>query len=253
MPHPVKRTSAAPRPVRASRPARKGRRVLALLGGIAVASAAVLGLLQLTGGPSETSQTVAGPQAKSPAPRARQPASKPKPKPKPKPAVRTAPSPARPSASATKKPSPTPKPKARATPKAAAGVSPKPTTSAEPKAPAAPKTRTATQPRTPPAAPRPTPKTAKAVPATAPGAPPAARRFAWAPVEGAIGYHVELFRGAERVLVRETKEPVLELGPTWRYQGRTVTLTPGAYRWYVWPVTKSGRATQAVVQAKLTV
>jgi hypothetical protein len=72
-------------------------------------------------------------------------------------------------------------------------------------------------------------------------------------VDGAVGYHVELFRGNDRVLAKDTKEPVLELAPSWRYQGRTVTLTPGEYRWYVWPVTASGRGTQAVVQAKLTV
>ena len=65
--------------------------------------------------------------------------------------------------------------------------------------------------------------------------------------------HVELFRGNDRVLARDTKQPVLELAPTWRYQGHTVKLTPGEYRWYVWPVTASGRGTQAVVQAKLTV
>jgi len=72
-------------------------------------------------------------------------------------------------------------------------------------------------------------------------------------VDGAVGYHVELFRGNDRVLAQDTKEPVLELAPSWRYQGRNVTLTPGEYRWYVWPVTASGRGTQAVVQAKLTV
>ena len=69
-----------------------------------------------------------------------------------------------------------------------------------------------------------------AQPATTPGAAPAAaepRRFAWAPVEGAIAYHVELFRGADRVLAEETKEPILELGPTWRFEGRVVHLTPG--------------------------
>ena len=45
----------------------------------------------------------------------------------------------------------------------------------------------------------------------------------------------------------------LELGPSWRYEGRVVRLTAGDYRWYVWPVTKSGRATQASIQAKLSV
>jgi hypothetical protein len=72
-------------------------------------------------------------------------------------------------------------------------------------------------------------------------------------VEGAVSYHVELFRGAARVLAKETTEPILELGTTWRYEGKTVQLTPGSYRWYVWPVTTSGRATQAVVQAKLDI
>jgi len=86
-----------------------------------------------------------------------------------------------------------------------------------------------------------------------PTPPAATRRFAWAPVEGATGYHVELFRGADRVLAQDTKEPVLELGSTWRYQGREMHLTPGTYRWYVWPITQAGRASQAIVQAKLPV
>jgi hypothetical protein len=72
-------------------------------------------------------------------------------------------------------------------------------------------------------------------------------------VDGAVGYHVELFKGADRVLEKETTEPVLELGPSWRYAGRETRLTPGSYRWYVWPVTKSGRSTEAVVQATLDV
>jgi hypothetical protein len=124
-----------------------------------------------------------------------------------------------------------PKTTATAKPKTQASVKPKPkTTTARPKAAATP------------------PKKAAAAPA-----PAETRRFAWAPVDGAVGYHVELFRGNDRVLAKDTKEPVLELAPSWRYQGRTVTLTPGEYRWYVWPVTASGRGTQAVVQAKLTV
>ena len=55
------------------------------------------------------------------------------------------------------------------------------------------------------------------------------------------------------MLAKETKEPILELGSTWRFEGRLVHLTPGSYRWYVWPVTKTGRATEAVVQAKLSI
>ena len=41
------------------------------------------------------------------------------------------------------------------------------------------------------------------------------RRFAWAPVDGATRYHVELFRGSDRVLARETVRPTLELGTSW--------------------------------------
>ena len=79
------------------------------------------------------------------------------------------------------------------------------------------------------------------------------RRFAWAPVDGASSYHVELFRGSDRVFAGDTKQPVLELGPTWRHQGRVMKLTDGTYRWYVWSVTASGRSAQAIVQATLSI
>jgi len=160
---------------------------------------------------------------------------------------------------ATKKPArPKPKP-AASKPAVTKPAAPKKTSGAN--APTKPKTTAAAKPKTQ-ASVKPKPKTTTAKPkaATTPpkktaAAPAAAetRRFAWAPVDGAVGYHVELFRGNDRVLARDTKEPVLELAPSWRYQGRTVTLTPGEYRWYVWPVTASGRGTQAVVQAKLSV
>jgi hypothetical protein len=88
------------------------------------------------------------------------------------------------------------------------------------------------------------PKTAAAAPA---------RRFAWAPVKGAVGYRVELFRGNQQVLRTTTKQPVYELPASWKHQGRAERLTPGAYRWYVWPVLKSGPSAQAVVQARLDV
>jgi hypothetical protein len=94
---------------------------------------------------------------------------------------------------------------------------------------------------------------AQTPPATPTPTPPAPRRFSWAPVENAVAYHVELFRGADQILARETTKPVLDLGESWRHEGRLVRLTPGTYRWYVWPVTSSGRAAQAVVQARLTV
>jgi hypothetical protein len=79
------------------------------------------------------------------------------------------------------------------------------------------------------------------------------RRFAWAPVDGAVGYRVELFRGDQQVLQATTTDPVYELPGAWRHKGRAERLTAGGYRWYVWPVLSSGPAAEAVVQAKLTV
>ena len=81
----------------------------------------------------------------------------------------------------------------------------------------------------------------------------AARRFAWAPVKGARAYRFELFRGPEQVLVRRTETPALQLPPSWQTDGRRVTLEPGDYRWYVWPVLPDGVAAGAVMQARLTV
>jgi hypothetical protein len=254
MPHPVARP-ATQRHARASAGRRKrsrARGILAFLVAVAVASAAVLGITRLTAGSSESpsgkgatavvgappvaaksgSKSNAASSGKT-ANAKKQPArSKSKPRPEAtKPAV-PKPSATRPAATqktSGAKASTKPKTTTTAKPKTHASVKPT-TTTAKPKAAAAP------------------PKKTSAAPA-----PAETRRFAWAPVDGAVGYHVELFRGNDRVLAKDTKEPVLELAPTWRYQGRTVTLTPGGYRWYVWPVTASGRGTQAVVQAKLTV
>jgi hypothetical protein len=85
------------------------------------------------------------------------------------------------------------------------------------------------------------------------GAVAEARRFAWAPVDGAIGYRFELFRGDKQILEVRTTQPAYELASRWRHEGRTERLVSGAYRWYVWPVFSSGPGAQAVVQAKLSV
>jgi hypothetical protein len=254
MPHPVARpaTQRRTRPSAGTRKRGRARGILAFLVAVAIASAAVLGITRMTGGASESPSGKGGTAAVGAPPVApksgtkakatsakktaakKQSAQQSKPKPKPKPAATKPQSTQKPSgANGTTKPktSVAPKPKAQASAKTQAAAKPKtkPTTT-KPKASATP------------------PKKTAAAPAAA-----ETRRFAWAPVDGAVGYHVELFRGNDRVLAKDTKEPVLELAPSWRYQGRTVTLTPGEYRWYVWPVTASGRGTQAVVQAKLTV
>ncbi len=87
--------------------------------------------------------------------------------------------------------------------------------------------------------------------------PPAAtdepKRFAWAPVNGAVGYRFELFRGDKQVLDVRTTTPAYELPARWRHAGRSQTLTKGDYRWYVWPLRPSGPGAVAVVQARLSV
>ena len=248
MPHPVARP-ATQRRARASAGSRKrgrARGILAFLVAVAVASAAVLGITRLTAGTSEGPAGKSGTAAVGAPPVAKKSAGKTK------------------AATSTKKPA-TKKP-ARAKPKPAASkravtkpVTTKKTSAAnastKPKTTAAPKPKTQASVKPKPKTTTTKPKAATTPPKKTAGAPAAGetRRFAWAPVDGAVGYHVELFRGNDRVLAQDTKEPVLELAPSWRYQGRNVTLTPGEYRWYVWPVTASGRGAQAVVQAKLTV
>lgn len=244
MPHPVARP-ATQRRARASAGRRKrgrARGILAFLVAVAVASAAVLGITRLTAGSSEGPSGKGATAAVGAPPVAAKSGGKTKAASSGKQtAVKKQPARSKPKPAATKpaatqkrsgaKTSTKPKTTATAKPKTQASVKPKPkTTTARPKAAATP------------------PKKAAAAPA-----PAETRRFAWAPVDGAVGYHVELFKGADRVLEKETTEPVLELGPSWRYAGRETRLTPGSYRWYVWPVTKSGRSTEAVVQATLDV
>lgn len=106
---------------------------------------------------------------------------------------------------------------------------------------------------------RPTPtKRATSAPAsparTKRATPPEKRTFAWAPVAGAAGYEVQLFRGPDRLLLKRTRDSRLELSASWRYEDRRVELRPGTYRWYVWPVESSGAvSSKPVVQATLTI
>jgi hypothetical protein len=79
------------------------------------------------------------------------------------------------------------------------------------------------------------------------------RRFAWPPVAGATGYHVELFKGPALVFRNEATKPEILIPRRWRFDGRPRKLEPGEYRWYVWPVVNGRRKASAIVQARLVV
>jgi len=71
------------------------------------------------------------------------------------------------------------------------------------------------------------------------GPPPGAKvasppRLAWAPVENATYYNVQVWRG-RRIFSAWPSRPSLRLKRSWIYEGRRYRLTPGRYRWYVWP------------------
>jgi hypothetical protein len=84
-------------------------------------------------------------------------------------------------------------------------------------------------------------------------APAGGRRFTWAPVAGATGYHIELFRGMERVFTADPARPEVVIPAKWEFEGRARRLDAVEYRWYVWPIVSGRRAPDAVVQARLVV
>ncbi len=79
------------------------------------------------------------------------------------------------------------------------------------------------------------------------------RRFVWAPVEDATGYHVELFLGGERAFAKNTTDAEIEIPDEWRFEGRRHELEAVTYDWYVWPIVAGMRSAAAVVQATLVV
>lgn len=57
----------------------------------------------------------------------------------------------------------------------------------------------------------------------------------WVASPGAAYYNVQLWRGARKILSAWPLTTRLALPRQWRFQGRRLSLTPGAYRWFVWP------------------
>jgi hypothetical protein len=64
---------------------------------------------------------------------------------------------------------------------------------------------------------------------------------------------MELFRNETRVFAADTKEPQIEVPAHWVVNGRRHALSPGEYRWFVWPVVSGVRASSATVQTTLTI
>lgn len=63
-------------------------------------------------------------------------------------------------------------------------------------------------------------------------APPLLR---WTSVRHATYYNVQLYRSGRKILSAWPSNPTFRLAGSWRFEGRTYRLTPGTYRWYVWP------------------
>jgi len=57
----------------------------------------------------------------------------------------------------------------------------------------------------------------------------------WVPVAGATYYNVQLFRGKKKVFSAWPATDKLKLPSKWTYARRRFRLTPGAYRWFVFP------------------
>jgi len=138
-------------------------------------------------------------------------------------------------------------------------AAPEPRRQARPEtATARPETTTARPETTtaPPNAPRSGPRKPSRSQSTAVTPTPQARTFAWAPVRNARGYSVEFFRGGRRIFVARTVKPRLTLPVRWTYRARRYRLTPGEYRWYVWPLARSRSGIErgkAIVQARLAI
>ena len=65
--------------------------------------------------------------------------------------------------------------------------------------------------------------------------------LAWDPVANATGYRLRVYRNGTLVFDSVTRELGATLGRHWRFRSHEVTLSPGTYRWYVWPIPQNAR------------
>ena len=59
--------------------------------------------------------------------------------------------------------------------------------------------------------------------------------LAWRAVPKATYYNVQLYRAGRKILTVWPGTTSFRLERSWRFAGRTYRLSPGLYRWYVWP------------------
>ena len=59
--------------------------------------------------------------------------------------------------------------------------------------------------------------------------------LAWGPVPKATYYNVQLYHDGRKILTVWPSSTSFRLRSSWTYGGRTYRLTPGRYRWFVWP------------------
>ena len=59
--------------------------------------------------------------------------------------------------------------------------------------------------------------------------------LAWEASRGARYYNVQLYRGSVKILSFWPRTAKAKLARTWRYGGKSQTLSPGVYRWFVFP------------------
>ena len=48
-------------------------------------------------------------------------------------------------------------------------------------------------------------------------------------------YNVQLYRNGKKILTAWPTTTSFRIERSWRFDGRVQRLTPGRYRWYVWP------------------
>lgn len=59
--------------------------------------------------------------------------------------------------------------------------------------------------------------------------------LSWGKVKGARYYNLQVFKGKTKVMSIWPKTPKAQVPASWKYKGHKQTLSPGLYRWYVWP------------------